>query len=239
MDGNGCKGERFQTHFEVMGMDRQVRGKKRNGNLSFLLTIYERVKHRGSHTCEFWILVSLAGQPYVYTYLLQRASVILTERRLDLTLTWPLTQIKLPHSPSSPLSLSPAAHCQALLFSHGRLLREHAHTCGFRGLAAECAVPVKFFHFDLPQHPNWTVQSFPVIPPQPGPHALFANDVKLHCGACISGKKKYILFHIYTSYKKKKMASKLVRTKTSQIQIRNRRMAFGVFHNLAPKDAFV
>lgn len=68
----------------------------------------------------------------------QRAAgrhVIFGERPLTLALCWPLTQIKLPHfSPSlllpQPLS---AAHCQALLFSHGRLLREHAHICGFRG----------------------------------------------------------------------------------------------------------
>lgn len=49
------------------------------------------------------------------------------------------------------------------------------------GLAAEYAAPVKFFHSDLAQHPNWTVQSFPVIPPQPLHDPILANNVKFHC----------------------------------------------------------
>lgn len=52
------------------------------------------------------------------------------------------------------LRLLRAARCQPLLFSYGQLLREHAHICGFRGLAAECAAPVKPFRSDLAQHPN-------------------------------------------------------------------------------------
>lgn len=65
----------------------------------------------------------------------QKQNVIFGERPLALASRWPLTQIKLPQFSPSPLLPQPPsfAHCQALLFSHGRLLREHAHICGFRG----------------------------------------------------------------------------------------------------------
>lgn len=52
------------------------------------------------------------------------------------------------------LSFSRLPTARHFLFSHGQLLREHAHICGFLGLAAEYAAPVKFFRSDLAQHPN-------------------------------------------------------------------------------------
>lgn len=55
---------------------------------------------------------------------------------------------------SSLLSPLPAAHCQALLFSHGRLLREHAHICGFWGWQQSVLRLYSFFHSNLTQYPN-------------------------------------------------------------------------------------
>lgn len=111
--------------------------------------------------------------------------VILGERPLALALRWPLTQIKLPQFAPSPLVFSPPS-ASLLCPLPGTFVFTWPTSQGTRsylwlsGLAAECAAPVKFFHSDLPQHPNWTVQSFPVIPPQPRPYPIFANNVKFH-----------------------------------------------------------
>lgn len=53
-----------------------------------------------------------------------------------------------------PLS---AAHCQALLFSHGRLLREHAHICGFRGWQQSVLRLSSFF---TPTYPSTQIELF-------------------------------------------------------------------------------
>lgn len=85
---------------------------------------------------------------------------------------------------SSLPQLLPAAHCQALLFSHGRLLREHIHICGFRGWQQSMLRLSSFFTPTLAQYPNWTVQSFPVSPPLLQPPSMshpLSNNVKFHC----------------------------------------------------------
>lgn len=53
-----------------------------------------------------------------------------------------------------PLS---SAHCQALLFSHGRLLREHAHICGFRGWQQSVLRLSSFF---TPTYPSTQIELF-------------------------------------------------------------------------------
>lgn len=52
-------------------------------------------------------------------------------------------------------------------------------------LAAECAAPVNFllffFHCDLPQHPNWTVESLWPPPPPPIPYLpIMSNFIVDH-----------------------------------------------------------
>ncbi len=86
-------------------------------------------------------------------------NVILGERPLALASRWPLTQIKLPQFSPSPLLPQPpsAAHCQALLFSHGRLLREHAHICGFRGWQQSVLRLSSFF---TPAYPSTQIELF-------------------------------------------------------------------------------
>lgn len=86
-------------------------------------------------------------------------NVIFGERPLALALRWPLTQIKLPQFSPSPLLPQPpsAAHCQALLFSHGRLLREHAHICGFRGWQQSVLCLSSFF---TPTYPSTQIELF-------------------------------------------------------------------------------
>lgn len=85
----------------------------------------------------------------------------------------------------SPLPLLPqplsAAHCQALLFSHGRLLREHAHICGFRGWQQSVLRLSSFF---TPTYPSTQIELFSHFlssPPQPPPHPIFASNVKFYC----------------------------------------------------------
>lgn len=96
---------------------------------------------------------------YICVCVGRRQHVIFGERLLALAPRWPLTQIKLPQfspSPRLPQPLS-AAHCQALLFSHGRLLREHAHICGFRGWQQSVLRLSSFF---TPTYPSTQIELF-------------------------------------------------------------------------------
>lgn len=82
-----------------------------------------------------------------------------------LVLCWPITQIKLlQFSPSLPSTSLCCPLPGTFVFTWPTSQGTYSYLW-LSGLAAKCAVPVKFFHSDLLQYPNWTVKSFPVIPP--------------------------------------------------------------------------